>query len=199
MIDWFRAWSKNIVIAVVIATIIEMILPDNNSKKYIKIVIGIFIVYTIISPIIDQFFGKSVNDIAEFQNCIETSSNSASINEDFSEKTSTSVRAIYSKNLQNDINNKLKDKGYVAGNIFVEIAKDDSYNIEKVDVTITEKLNNGNTEKQAKTIVDTIKYVVIKIDNKEEKNEIIDENDKDIIRKLIRENYGVQDSNISVN
>ena len=43
MIDWFRAWSKGIVVAVIIATIIEMILPDNTSKKYIKIIKNRFI------------------------------------------------------------------------------------------------------------------------------------------------------------
>ncbi|MBD9105384.1 hypothetical protein EGW03_02815 [bacterium] len=36
MLEWFRSWATGIVIAVIIATIIEMILPNSTSKKYIK-------------------------------------------------------------------------------------------------------------------------------------------------------------------
>ena len=37
MLEWFRSWATGIIIAVIIATIIEMILPNSTSKKYIKI------------------------------------------------------------------------------------------------------------------------------------------------------------------
>lgn len=52
MICSISSWAEQIIIAVIIATILEMILPKGNSKKYIKTVIGIYILYTIISPII---------------------------------------------------------------------------------------------------------------------------------------------------
>lgn len=52
MINNISSWAEQVIIAVIIATIIEMILPNGNSKKYIKTVIGVYIVYTIISPVI---------------------------------------------------------------------------------------------------------------------------------------------------
>ncbi len=52
MISNISSWAQQIIIAVVIATILEMILPKGNSRKYIKTVIGIYILYTIISPVI---------------------------------------------------------------------------------------------------------------------------------------------------
>ena len=52
MISSISSWAEQIIITVIIATILEMILPKGNSKKYIKTVIGIYILYTIISPII---------------------------------------------------------------------------------------------------------------------------------------------------
>ena len=36
MIEWVTSWAQGIIIAVIVATIIEMILPDGNCKKYIK-------------------------------------------------------------------------------------------------------------------------------------------------------------------
>lgn len=33
-----KNWTENIIIVVIISIIIEMILPDGNSKKYVKVV-----------------------------------------------------------------------------------------------------------------------------------------------------------------
>ena len=45
MIDFFRVWCEGIIIAVVISIIIEAILPEGNIKKYVKVIISIYIVY----------------------------------------------------------------------------------------------------------------------------------------------------------
>ena len=52
MIGFMSSWAEQIVLAVIIATIVEMILPQNKNKKYIQMVIGIYILFNIISPII---------------------------------------------------------------------------------------------------------------------------------------------------
>ena len=52
MINGISSWAEQVIIAVIIGTIIEMILPKGNTEKYIKTVIGIYILYTIISPVI---------------------------------------------------------------------------------------------------------------------------------------------------
>ena len=46
--EWISHWAETIIVAVIIGTIIEMILPSGNSKKYIKTVIGVYILFTII-------------------------------------------------------------------------------------------------------------------------------------------------------
>ena len=50
-------WTKNIVIAVIIGTIIEMLLPKTKNKKYIKVVLGIYILFCILNPVV----GKQIN------------------------------------------------------------------------------------------------------------------------------------------
>ena len=52
MINFMSSWAEQIVLAVIIATIIEMILPKNKNKKYIQMVIGVYVLFNIISPII---------------------------------------------------------------------------------------------------------------------------------------------------
>lgn len=197
--EWFSSWSKGIVIAVIISTLVEMIIPDNNSKKYIKIIIGIFIVYTIISPIIEKLLGQDINEYIEVDNYIQASSSNVEENKDFQAKANESIKKIYVQNLQNDIKTKLKSKGYIAESININISNDDSYNIEKIEVKINEKVAVNENEKQTKTIVDTIRYIQVKIDNKNEENKsVIDENDKNTIKQLLKDNYDISENKITI-
>lgn len=198
MIDWFRAWSKGIIIAIIIATIIEMLLPNNTSKKYIKIIIGIFIVYTIISPVINQFVGEDISKYLESDNIIQTNANVLQTDE-ISQNTNTSIRKIYAQNLENDLKTKLKSKGYIASTISISISDDESYNIEKVDIQIEEKTNEAVEQKKTRTIVDNIKSVRIKIENNNKQDDsIINENDKNEIKEYIKNIYEIDISKINV-
>lgn len=198
MIDWFRAWSKGIVIAVIISTIIEMILPNNTSKKYIKIIIGIFVVYTIISPVLEAVIGKDINDYIEIDDYIEVSTSPVETKE-ISNNANESIKRIYKQNLENDLKTKLKEKGYIASNITVNITNDNTYNIDFINITISEKIKAKENQKQAETIVDYIQYVTIKIDsNNQNNNSVIDENDKIKIRQYINQNYEVPENKINI-
>lgn len=66
MISFFRAWCEGIIIVVVISIIIESILPEGNIKKYVKVIISIYIVFTILNPILGKIdanmnFSESFN------------------------------------------------------------------------------------------------------------------------------------------
>lgn len=61
MIDWISTWAQSIIIAVIIATIIEMILPSGSSKKYIKVVTGVYILFTIISASYYKIYRKDAS------------------------------------------------------------------------------------------------------------------------------------------
>ena len=45
MVNIINSWAKGIILAVMVSTIIEIILPEGNSKKYVKTIIGIYICY----------------------------------------------------------------------------------------------------------------------------------------------------------
>lgn len=199
MLEWFRSWATGIVIAVIIATIIEMILPNSTSKKYIKIIIGIFIVYTIISPVIGSFKGEDLNNYIKVENYIQSSSNALQTNE-VSDNAQSSIKKIYAQNLQNDLKTKLKEKGYISNNINISISNDDKYNIERIDIKVDEKVTNSNQdEKQVKTIVDNIKAIKIKVKKDDSQNNaIITENDKNEIKEYIKQIYQIDLNNINV-
>ena len=56
MIKFLSNWIEGIVIAVIIASIFEMLLPKGNIKKYVKIILGMYIVFNIISPFLNNKF-----------------------------------------------------------------------------------------------------------------------------------------------
>lgn len=199
MLEWFRSWATGIVIAVIIVTIIEMILPNSTSKKYIKIIIGIFIVYTIISPVIGSFKGEDLNNYIKVENYIQSNSNALKTNE-VSDNAQSSIKKIYAQNLQNDLKTKLKEKGYISNNINISISNDDKYNIERIDIKVDEKVTNSNQdEKQVKTIVDNIKAIKIKVKKDDSQNNaIITENDKNEIKEYIKQIYQINLNNINV-
>lgn len=54
MIDFMSSWAEQIVLAIIVATIIELILPKSKNKKYIQMIIGVYVLFNIISPIINN-------------------------------------------------------------------------------------------------------------------------------------------------
>lgn len=198
MVNWFNAWSKGIVGAVIIATLMEMIIPNNNSKKYIKILLGIFIVYTIISPIMEFFSKEDINEHIKFDDYIEASSNAVYNETEEQDRNNNAVQNIYIKGIQNDIITKLRGKGFIADKVDVQISQDGSYNIELIKINISDKIKTNN-EKDARTIVDNIKAIVINIEGNNNKNQIIDDNDKHTIKQYLNSEYKVGEEKIQVN
>ncbi len=204
--DSFRLWSRGIVISVIVTVVIEMILPENNSKKYIKIVLGIFIVYSIISPIFEFISNSSVENIAgKGEMVIEASSTNINYynnNDQIEANKESSIRNIYSQSLQTEINKVLLNDGYISDKIDIDIADDGTYSINRITVNIKEKkVDDKDKNRQAQSLVQTVKQIVIDIDKKskkESKDTIISESDKSRIRKTLKDNFGVNDNCILI-
>lgn len=50
MILKMRVWCESLIIAVIITLLIELILPEGNNKKYIKVVIGLYLMFMVFDP-----------------------------------------------------------------------------------------------------------------------------------------------------
>ncbi|MBA4600903.1 stage III sporulation protein AF [Thermoactinomyces mirandus] len=59
MISWMSDWLKQIVLLVLIATFIDLLLPNSRLDRYVKLVMGLLIVMAILSPI----FGLLSDDL----------------------------------------------------------------------------------------------------------------------------------------
>ena len=54
------AWLKQIIVVVLLATFIDLLLPNRTMQRYVKLVVSLFILMTILTPVM-QLFGTSAN------------------------------------------------------------------------------------------------------------------------------------------
>lgn len=60
MMDALGDWLKQIVLVVLLATFIDLLLPNRTMQRYVKLVVSLFILMTILTPVL-QLLGTNVN------------------------------------------------------------------------------------------------------------------------------------------
>ena len=195
MIEFLSSWVKNLGIIIVIVSILEMLLPNNKTKKYIKIVFGLFIILNIISPLIKerQVFSIENFDFDDFSNSIE-SSNNINENETVNQETmDKKIGELYKKELEKDITKKLEDKGYIVKNIktSVTIGNKEETKIEKIEIDLEKEESKQNKEdtntNMENKIVEEIQKIKININPKEKAKEETKEKSESSTKNLKKE------------
>ena len=128
MIEVISSWAKSLGVAIVLVSILEMILPNNKTKKYIRVVLGIFIIFNIIAPFIqnkDTLSLASINieDYTEGINSVnsEKSDSKKSNNETLNQTSMDQrIKMLYQDELEKDIIKKIEELGYEVGSCNVE-------------------------------------------------------------------------------
>ena len=217
MVDWISDWAGGIIVAVIIGTIIEMILPEGNSKKYIKVVIGIYVLFTIVSPVITKFTGKEmeVSDILELDTYIKEAEDSVKTQNIIQNENSNSIMSIYKSGIINDMKAKIEAKGYIVNNVEIEIADDESYTILSINANLskeskTSENNSSDYTNEDIVQVNEVEKVEINVSNtlnnsegeeKEENNKKEDglsSSDKKEIKEYLSGVYEVSEENITI-
>lgn len=205
MIEFLSSWTKGIGVTIVVVSILEMLLPDNKTKKYIRMVLGVFVIFNIVSPLIQnkEKFDLNNLDIEKYATVQTTSSASST------EQISMDGRAhnLYEKELEKDITKKLEEKGYkvISAQISTSKNKDQELEIKQIQLNIEknqEPVNDTNetVENKIVTEVQKIKKIDTKIKKEEEKQETKTTNaDIQNVKKFLIEEYGVKEKCLKIN
>ena len=195
MIEFLSSWAQGIIVAVIIATLIEMILPNSSSKKYVKVVIGMYILFTIVSPIIKKLGGKDINlntiNIEKYEQQISKSDNT--ISRKFEDNNTRSIKDIYVSNLKADISAKLKEKGYEIDTSDIQIKDDEKYTIEKITLKLIKM--EQKQEKNNEIVINTVE-IGNTISQKDSKT--LSDDDKQEVKDYISETYDIDKKNINI-
>ncbi len=129
MIIKIKQWCEGIIIAVVISVIIEMIIPDGKNKKYIKVIIGIYIMFVTLSPILEILnYDFNFDKVFDYET-IEVSKN-----------LDSNIKDIYIAGIENTIKSEIEEMGYNIDSI--KIYTDINYeNIEKIELKVNGRTN----------------------------------------------------------
>ena len=190
MIKFLSNWIEGIVIAVIIASIFEMLLPKGNIKKYVKIVLGIYIVFNIISPFLNNNF--------KLQNITETVPS-------YSKNSNTNLDKIYANTFEKEIAKTIENEGFNVYKCEVKGTFDaDKKNIgiNKIKIILYSNKRETKTQKEEKENTIKIEGVneVEKVEINIGKQKALDDNkinlkDIDTLRRFLSKRYEI-DKNI---
>lgn len=211
--EWVSGWIQGIIIAVIISTIIEMILPEGNSKKYIKVVIGVYILFSIVSPVISKVTGNSFNltDIIDLDEYIEASKSNSSMQNQLENQNEEQIKEIYLSSIKNDIKEKIENKGYIVNSVEIEVEDDGQYTLKKIILEVekkTETTNSNSNENEINNTVLEVNEVKINVSNTEtnteekksaNKKNTISSQAKKEIKEYLNGVYEISTKNIFIN
>lgn len=217
MVEFLSSWAKSLGLAIVIVSILEMLLPNNKIKKYIRMIMGIYILFSIISPFVKN---KEILDIGNIDLESYKTTGTTAIDQTSMDKR---IEQLYTDELEKDITTKIKEKGYKVAECKVEVKignEDEETQITKIKLNIKRGINlQDETNEQNNTIEDRIVVEVQKIKpiNTKMKNEIDNETitnnqnatksteekvtntDIQNIKKFLIEEYGVNEKCLEIN
>ena len=140
MIKFLSNWIEQIAIAVIVVSIIEMLIPNGNIKKYIKVVLGIYVVFCMISPFVNK------NDLyaIDFSNVMENYNITDNSNQT---NSNTDLEKIYKNTFEDDIKRRLKREGYSVKSCNVDAVFDTDRTdagIKKIEIVLESKIDDNN-------------------------------------------------------
>lgn len=212
MIEFMSSWVKGLGLAIVIVSILEMLLPNNKTKKYIRVVMGVYILFTMISPFVSnqEVFNLNNINLEEYS----TAQTSTSLNQTSMDER---IKELYIEELEKDINKKLTEKGYevTSCKVKAEISdKEEETKISKIKVNIKKaqkdessdnKEEEQNFENQIVTEIQKIKPIdtYVKTNDRQQedtnKNTELSKSDIQNIKKFLIEEYGVSEKCLEIN
>ncbi|GFN30540.1 stage III sporulation protein AF [Paenibacillus xylaniclasticus] len=57
MLDWLSGWLKEIITVILLASIVDLLLPNKAMQRYARLVVGLIVLMTILSPLLKVFQG----------------------------------------------------------------------------------------------------------------------------------------------
>lgn len=213
VIDFLSKWIEQIAIAVIIASIFEMLLPDGNIKKYVKMILGIYVVFSIILPFTDNKvmgkfdISKKIDEYSE--NNKYYANNEISIDK--------KLNKIYEDTFEKELIQTIEKEGFVVYKCVVKgnfNAEEKNAGISKIQIVLeSQKIINKKSDGDNNIIksdeannkikvenVDEVPKVEIKVDSKIKIITEYDVNAKDIdtLKKYLSKHYEIDKGIIEI-
>ncbi len=215
MIEFISNWAKGLTMAVIIISILEMILPNNKTKKYVRMIMGVFLLFTIISPFIQNDIKQELS-VANLEDLFSNQTQIESKDEINQTSMNERIEELYIQELEKDIKNKMNEKGYEIEKIKIDVNIADEQSetkinkiklkLQKMQESEETTTKNDSLENKIVTQVEKIKEIDTSIKKNEEKNynnskeqSNLTSADLQNIKNFLKEEYGVDEKCLEIN
>lgn len=215
LIEFISNWAKGLTMAVIIISILEMILPNNKTKKYVRMIMGVFLLFTIISPFIQNDIKQELS-VANLEDLFSNQTQIESKDEINQTSMNERIEELYIQELEKDIKNKMNEKGYEIEKIKIDVNIADEQSetkinkiklkLQKMQESEKTTTKNDSLENKIVTQVEKIKEIDTSIKKNEEKNynnskeqSNLTSADLQNIKNFLKEEYGVDEKCLEIN
>lgn len=198
IVEFLKNWVIDIAILFVIVSLVEIVVPNSNMKRYINVVIGMLIIIVIIAPFVSLIKHDYDIDKEIYRNIINQFESNESKDSKLLSAQEMQIKEIYINKLKNDIKkliNEESDYEVVDVNVYISEKNEDYGDIEGIELVLNNEIEK---EKNSEDVVNVIKIEEIKVDSKKQDTEKLKEFKDDEIEKLIFERYNISKDNIKI-
>lgn len=198
LIEFISQWIKSISMIFIIISIIELVIPNSNLKKYVNMFIGLLIIIAIITPIVNLLDSNYDIEKEVFKNIIEGVEIQNINNEDILLAQEKQIKELYINRLRDDVYKSIKeitDYEIFAINISIYEDKVNYGNIKDMEIVLKDKINE-NVEDNSSIKVINIEEISLESLEKDKDSNLESEREK--IVEHIYERYNISKNNIKV-
>lgn len=143
MISFLRTWILNIATVIIFVTLLELLLPNSDMKKYIKMIVGLLVMLVILNPVLELINGK-VNieyEVLKTSAYMDKGTMTANIDK-VEEMQDQQMIQLYKEKIERYIKDRIEFSNHVKViNIYSEIEKNkeskDFGNITKLNLVLS--------------------------------------------------------------
>lgn len=133
LMSFLSSWISNIIIFILLATVIDMLLPSSSLQKYTKMVIGLLLIVIIITPIL-SLFQTNFNQILTSATLQPNQENENKLG-NLTESKKKEIQAVQSAYILKQLANQLQEK------VEEELMKKYQMKIEVTDIAVKNEEN----------------------------------------------------------
>lgn len=186
--EFIFSWVKDIVLLFIIITLVDLVMPKGNMRRYINFVVGLLIIFTVVNP----FINLSKIDFQLDREVFKNIDSQAKYDEAALNDQNNQIEVLYKDKLSADIKSYLESNtDYKISSISLDIHKgeDNFGNISHLDIY----LGNQGEEPNERDIEISVKPVILEYKKKfEDKNDYLD------IKELLAYRYDIDQDLIDV-
>lgn len=209
MIDFLKDWTINLVIFIIVISFLEMILPNGDIRKFVKMTIGLIIILVIINP----FIKLMQSDIDIEKEILNNMANQYQHREEdykgFEDYKDNQIKELYISKIKNEISEEVISKTeYKLSEIYIDIdeSKDKGNygSIEKINMKLISKQEDRKVsiEKERNIKAIEINVNIKDVEENKPKDQTSSNNkpkDLEVIEKEISKKFEIDKEKLFIN